>query len=178
MAKVSYTNLKLKLNNEVKEIEFNGQKIEVLQYLPIEEKYSLVNITLQKAREGAIFNPIKLDVYFHLNLIYLYTNINFTDKQREDEFKLYDLLLSSGLLDQIIEAIPSEEYDYICEQIDNLEEDLLNFDNTLASLVRNIIENLPLQAEEMQKIVDNFDQEKFQNVLNFAKAANGGREIE
>ena len=178
MAKVSYTNLKLKLNNEIKEIEFNGQKIEVLQYLPIEEKYSLVNITLQKAREGAIFNPIKLDVYFHLNLIYLYTNINFTDKQREDEFKLYDLLLSSGLLDQIIEAIPSEEYDYICEQIDNLEEDLLNLDNTLASLVRNIIENLPLQAEEMQKIVDNFDQEKFQNVLNFAKAANGGREIE
>lgn len=178
MAKVSFTNLKLKTNNEIKEIEFNGQKIEVLQYLPIEEKYSLINITLQRAREGAIFNPIKLDVYFHLNLIYLYTNINFTDKQREDEFKLYDLLLSSGLLDQIIEAIPSEEYDYICEQIDNLEEDLLNFDNTVASLIRNIIENLPIQAEEMQKIVDNFDPEKFQNVLNFAKAANGGREIE
>ena len=178
MAKVSYTNLKLKLNNEIKEVEFNGQKIEVLQYLPIEEKYSLVNITLQKAREGAVFNPIKLDMYFHLNLIYVYTNINFTEKQREDEAKLYDLLLSSGLLDKIIEAIPAEEYDYICEQIDNLEEDLLNFDNTLASLVRNIIENLPLQAEEMQKIVDNFDPEKFQNVLNFAKAANGGREIQ
>lgn len=178
MAKVSYTNLKLKLNNEVKEIEFNGQKIEVLQYLPIEEKYSLVNITLQKAREGAVFNPIKLDMYFHLNLIYVYTNINFTEKQREDEAKLYDLLLSSGLLDKIIEAIPAEEYDYICEQIDNLEEDLLNFDSTLASLVRNIIENLPLQAEEMQKIVDNFDPEKYQNVLDFAKSINGGREIQ
>lgn len=178
MAKVSYTNLKLKLNNEIKEVEFNGQKIEVLQYLPIEEKYSLVNITLQKAREGAIFNPVKLDMYFHLNLIYVYTNINFTEKQREDEAKLYDLLLSSGLLDKIIEAIPAEEYDYICEQIDNLEEDLLNFDNTLASLVRNIIENLPLQAEEMQKIVDNFDPEKYQNVLDFAKSINGGREIQ
>jgi len=178
MAKVSYTNLKLKLNNEIKEVEFNGQKIEVLQYLPIEEKYSLVNITLQKAREGAIFNPVKLDMYFHLNLIYVYTNINFTEKQREDEAKLYDLLLSSGLLDKIIEAIPAEEYDYICEQIDNLEEDLLNFDNTIASLVRNIIENLPLQAEEMQKIVDNFDPEKYQNVLDFAKSINGGREIQ
>lgn len=178
MAKVSFTNLKLKTNNEIKEIEFNGQKIEVLQYLPIEEKYSLINITLQKAREGAIFNPIKLDIYFHLNLIYVYTNINLTEKQREDEFKLYDLLLSSGLLDQVIDAIPAEEYDYICEQIDNLEEDLLNFDNTLASLVRNIIENLPLQAEEMQKIVDNFDPEKYQNVLEFAKSINGGREIE
>ena len=177
MAKVSFTNLKLKTNNETKEIEFNGQKIEVLQYVPIEEKYSLINITLQKAREGAIFNPIKLDIYFHLNLIYVYTNINFTEKQREDEFKLYDLLLSSGLLDQVIETIPAEEYDYICEQIDNLEEDLLNFDNTLASLVRNIIENLPIQAEEMQKIVDNFDPEKYQNVLDFAKAINGGREV-
>ena len=29
----------------------------------------------------------------------------------------------------------------------------------------------------MQTIVNTFDPEKFQNVLDFAKAANGGREI-
>ena len=110
MAKVSYTNLKLKINNEVKEIEFNGQKIEVLQYLPISDKLDLIVATLQSSRENAIFNPIKLDLYFHLNLMYLYTNINFTDKQREDEYKLYDALSSSGLLDQVIEASPEEEY--------------------------------------------------------------------
>ena len=50
MAKVSFTNLKLKMNKEIKEISFNNTKIEVLQYLPIEEKYDLVMITLQQAK--------------------------------------------------------------------------------------------------------------------------------
>ena len=175
--KVSYANMKLKVNTSVKTFDFCGQKVEVLQYLPAQDKYDLLMVTLQKSMENGAYNEFKLNLYFELNLVYMYTNISFTEKQREDEFKLYDLLLSSGLLDQVIEAIPAEEYDYICEQIDNLEEDLLNFDNTLASLVRNIIENLPIQAEEMQKIVDNFDPEKYQNVLDFAKAINGGREV-
>ena len=177
MAKVSYTNLKLKLNNEVKEIEFNGQKIEILQYLPIENKYDLVMITLQKAQENSIFNPLKLDIFFHLNLVYLYTNINFTDKQKEDEFKLYDLLASSGLLDQIIENIPEEEYNYLCEQIDNLSEDLMNFGNSTAGILKEFINNLPEQAERAKAIVESFDPNKYQAVLDFAKAANAGREI-
>ena len=47
----------------------------------------------------------------------------------------------------------------------------------MGGVITEIIDNLPLQAEQMQKIVDNFDPQKFQNVLDFAKAANGGREI-
>ena len=42
MAKVTYASLKLKTNTNVNTINFNGNQIEVLQYLPIEEKYSLV----------------------------------------------------------------------------------------------------------------------------------------
>jgi len=177
MAKVSYTSLKLKTNNEVKEIEFNGQKIEVLQYLPIEDKYDLIEITLQKAKENSIFNPVKLDIYFNLNLIYLYTNISFTDKQKEDELKLYDNLMSTGLLDKIIEVIPEEEYNYLCDQIDNLAEDIMNFDNSTAGILRELTEDLPTQAAKVKEIVDTFDPNKYQAVLDFAKAANGGRDI-
>lgn len=177
MARISYTNLKLKVNNESKEVEFNGQKIEVLQYLPINDKYDLIMITLQKSKENSVFNPIKLDIYFHLNLIYLYTNINFTDKQKEDEYKLYDALISSGLLDLVIEAIPEDEYNYICEQIDNISEDIMNFDNSTAGILKGFIETLPAQAEKAKEIVETFDPNKYQAVLDFAKAANGGREI-
>ena len=49
MIKTSYANLKLKVNTEVKSVDYNGNVIEVLQYLPIDDKYSLINITLQKA---------------------------------------------------------------------------------------------------------------------------------
>ena len=58
MAKVSYANLKLKVNEEIKTFNFHEQNIEVKQYLPINDKYDLVMITLQKALEGNIFNYI------------------------------------------------------------------------------------------------------------------------
>lgn len=178
MGKISYANLKLKINNDVKTFDFNGNQIEVLQYLPVDDKYALVNVTLQKSQEGSIYNPIKKDMFFHLNLVYLYTNINFTEKQREDEAKIYDTLVSNGLLEKVIENIPESEYQILYSYFEELEEDILNYENTIAGAVKNIITNLPIQAEEMQKIVDNFDPQKFQNVLDFAKAANGGRDIQ
>ena len=44
MAKVSYANMKLKMNESVKEVQLGETKIEVKQYLPVEEKYSFLNI--------------------------------------------------------------------------------------------------------------------------------------
>ena len=101
MAKVSYANLKLKINQEVKTIDYNGTNIEIIQYLPIEDKYDLMMISLQKAKENDVYHPLKLDMYFHLYLVYMYTNISFTDKQRENELKLYDTLYSNGIIDFI-----------------------------------------------------------------------------
>lgn len=178
MAKVTYAGMKLKVNEDVKTIDVNGNSIEVLQYLPVDDKYSLINITLQKAKEGAIYNPLKKDMFFHLHLIYMYTNISFTDKQREDENKLYDTLISNGVLDKIIEAIPENEFNLLYSYLNDQEQEILKFRNTVGGALTEIIQNLPIQAEEMQKIVDNFDPQKFQNVLDFAKAANGGRDIQ
>jgi hypothetical protein len=45
-----------------------------------------------------------------LEIIDAYTNINFTDKQREDPTKIYDLFNSNGILTAIIDSIPTEEY--------------------------------------------------------------------
>ena len=177
MTKTTYASMKLKVNTETKEIDFNGNKIEVLQYLPIDDKYSLLNITLQKAKEGAIYNPLKKDMFFHLHLVYMYTNLVFTDKQREDESKIYDTLVSNGLLDKVLEAIPDTEFDILYSYLNEQEKTILTYKNTVGGAITEIIDNLPLQAEQMQKIVDNFDPEKFQNVLDFARAANGGREI-
>lgn len=65
MAKISYASLKLKTNTEVNTVDFNGNKIEILKYLPIEEKYDLISVTLQKSLEDTLYNPLKVDMYFH-----------------------------------------------------------------------------------------------------------------
>ena len=66
MAKTTYAGMKLKVNTQAKEIDFNGNQFEVLQYLPIEDKYDLVMVTLQNCFENGIYNPIKKDMFFHL----------------------------------------------------------------------------------------------------------------
>lgn len=177
MAKITYTNLKLKVNSSPKEITFNNTKIEVLQYLPIEEKYDLVMITLQKAKENNIYNPVKLEMYFNLNLIYLYTNISFTEKQRENEAKLYDTFKSGGLMDAIIDAIPENEYNELLEYIDTLVEKFENNEKSFAAKLADFMEELPEKMESAAKIAESFNPEQFKEVINFATAANGGRPI-
>ncbi len=177
MNKVTYASLKLKNKAEVKTFKYGDNVIEVLQYLPIEDKYSLISISLQKAKEGNIYNQIKLDAYFNLYIVMMYTNIVFTEKQKEDPMKLYDYLESNGIINQVIANLAEEEYKKLYNYLQDIMKDSLMYNNTVSGIINNLIETLPARAEEMQKIVDNFDKEKFQNVLNFAKAANGDRPI-
>lgn len=177
MAKVSFTNLKLKINTDVTNFDFNGNNIEVLNYLPVDDKYSLISIALQNAEENGIFNPLKLDMFFHLYLVFMYTNITFTEKQKENSSKLYDSLKSSGLLDKVLEAISESEYDILYTYLEELVVSREEKNKTIVSLLEKVITDLPAQAEAAMNIVNNFDPTKFQNVIDFAQAANGGRSL-
>ena len=174
---VTYASLKLKNNIKKESIDFQGHQIDIQQYLPIEDKLSLINITLQKSKEGSIYNPVKIDWFFHLHLIYMYSNISFTDKQREDEAKLYDTLTTTGLRDAIINKIPDSEYQTLFNFMEDLMRDTLTYKNSLSGSLSELVESLPERAKQAEEIVNNFDKEKFQEVINFAKAANGGRDI-
>ena len=175
--KVSYANMKLKTNTAVNTFQFCGQKIEVLKYLPASDKYDLLMITLQKSLEGNIYNEFKLNLYFELNLVYMYTNISFTEKQREDEFKLYDTLRSNGFFELFYEALDDKEYEELFDQIAELKATMEKSKGSVAGVIANIIEDLPANAEAAAKIVENFDPSQFQAVVDFARYANGGRDI-
>lgn len=177
MGKVTFSSLKLKTKEEVKTFDFNGNTIEVKQYLPIEDKVDLIQITLQKAREKKLYNQLRLEQYFNLNLVYLYTNLSFTSKQREDESKIYDALESNGFFDILFSNFDENEYNFLKENIEKTIEDELKYNTTFSALVSTLVDDLPAQAEAMKDIMDNFDPEKLQEVVNFAKAANGGRPI-
>ena len=175
---ISYANMKLKPVTTTHKFEWNGNEIEVLDYLPIEDKYDLIMITLQKSLENGYYNPIKIDEFFHLHLIYMYTNINFTEKQKEDEHKLYDSLKSNGLIDAFIEQMNEFDYSELFNMLDDTKRELTEYKRSTSALIQSLVSDLPKQAEAMKNIMDNFDPNKYKEVLNFAKAANGGREIQ
>ena len=177
MGKVSYANLKLKVKNETKVIDFEGNGIEVLQYLPIEDKYDLIMIALQKSMEDGIYNELLLDAYMKLNIVYMYSNLSFTEKQRDNEFRLYDTLESNGIIEAIMSNIPEDELEVLYFYLDEIQTTKTKYNKSAVSLFKSFIQDLPKNAEAAAKIVENFDPQRYQQVIDFATAANGGRNI-
>ena len=101
-----------------KVLDFKGTKIRVYQYIMARDILDLINSVLQKSRENGYFSPFKVDMYTHLNLVYLATDIVFSDEDRADEVALYDQLESSGLMQQIIGLLPEKMYNNILSFVD------------------------------------------------------------
>lgn len=171
--KVSFTNLKLKVNNEVNTFQFgeNKTKIEVLKYLPIEDKNDLIHIALQNAEEDGIYNDILLEMYFNLYIVYFYTNINFTDKQKEDPAKLYDQMQSNGLITEVIAAMENDEYANLLTSLEVIRDANLTYKNTAGAVLQSIIQDLPRNAEAAAQIINNWNPEQFQEVRRLAQLA-------
>ena len=155
MAKVSLTKLGLKVNQDIKNIEFNEQIIEVKQYLPINEKLELISSVINSAADENNFsNPIKENVFLTLEILYHYTNINFTDKQKEDPVKLYDLVVSSGLVDKVTDLIPEEELDEVINGVAQSVKAIYTYRNSVLGILESISQDysaLNLDATEIQQ---------------------------
>ena len=93
-------------------IDINGEKVIVKQYLPVDEKALFSERVLNNAMDPNInfASEMRMMVYFSLELINTYTNINLTEKMFEEATKTYDLLVLNHILDAVIDAIPKEEY--------------------------------------------------------------------
>ena len=139
MAKVTFTKLGLKKKDEVKESIWGDQKIEIKQYLPIEEKIAFVQSVLNNSADDNNFaNPMKIDICYVIEFITRYTNITFTDKQKEDLPKLYDLFAESGLYDQICEAVPEEERIIIRSYVLNTIDEFYKQQNSAMGIMEKI----------------------------------------
>lgn len=161
MAKVSLTKLGLKVNQEIKTIEFNEQIIEVKQYLPVNDKLELIGNVINSAHDENNFsNPVKVSVFTTLEIMYAYTNINFTDKQKEDPIKLYDMLISSGLVAEVINAIPESEYHEVLCGISDSIDAIYTYRNSVMGILENIstdYSNLDLDATNIQEKIANVE---------------------
>lgn len=155
MAKLAFTKLGLSKNQEVKIIEFNGQDIEVKQYLPVNDKFEVIgNIINRSADDNNFANPLKVEIFTALEIIGSYTNISFTEKQKEDPSKLFDLVVSSGLYEAIIHNIPHAEVEALQCYINSTIAAVYEYRNSIMGLLENITadySNLNLEATDIQK---------------------------
>lgn len=164
MAKISYNKLGITKDelNKVQTVEYNDQTIEVKQYLPIVEKSELITRVLNKSvdENTGYYNLLKLDMNLGLEIVYAYSNISFTEKQKEDPMKLYDMLNASKVLNLIIGLVPDGEFYYLNKTTHEMANNIVTYRNSAMGIMEAIsadYSNLNLDATDIQKKLNDPD---------------------
>ena len=157
MAQITYTKLGIKpIADEVKIIDWAPEvKIEVRQYLPLQKKLEvLTNIINASTDDNGFYNSAKIDFNKTLEIIFAYTNIKFTDKQKEDPMKLYDSFYSSGLAKEIFNLIPERELNWFDKHTRISIDKIYEYRNSVYGILdafKNDYNNLDLDVEKLKE---------------------------
>lgn len=170
MPKVTFTKLQLKKKETHNEFTYNNQTVEVKEYLPINEKLTLISNVINAAQDSMQYaNPVKVEIFTSLEILYNYTNISFTEKQKEDPAKLYDLLEGNGIINKVISLIPEEEYKFLINSIDECIKAVYAYVNSARGIMESVVndyENTNLDATEIESKIKNPENlELLRNVL-------------
>lgn len=143
MAKTPFTKLKCQVNKDIIPVQIGDETIAVKQYLPLQEKLALMERVIEQAHNENYdyANPVLMDVITDLEIVYAYTDISFTDKQKEDIPKTYDALRSSGVLTIIFDNIPREETSEIVTGIYKTSKGIYEYRNSVKGILEHIKNN-------------------------------------
>ena len=158
MAKVSLNSITpIKKIDSVK-IKIGEQEIEVLQYLPINDKLALAERVLNMTLDDTGFlNPVRLEVYTYLEIIRTYTNISITDKMMENAPKTYDLLEMNNILVSIANAIPEEEYNALIGMIEDSAEHTVKYLTSFVGMIKTVSQDYDATKMNVDEIMNTLD---------------------
>ena len=171
MAKLPFSKLGAKLDTNITMIPWGEYNIEVRGYLPLSEKTEMVSKIINKSSDNnGYYNPFKVRMYLTLETIYRYTNLSFTEKQKEDELKLYDIIVSSELFDKVVKAIPEIEWKNLDDAVWGTIANIYEYKNSILGILETVsadYENLNLDALQLSQEIGNPDNiELLRNVLD------------
>lgn len=160
MAKVPFSKFGAKPNTESIKCTYitsKGEEVEyeIIKYLPYVNKLLLVsNIVNQSIDDNGYYNPMRVKMYTFLEVIYTYTNISFTDKMKEDPFKLYDSINNTNIFTNILETIGDSEWKEIVNGVSEVIKNIYDYKNSILGILDAVstdYSDLNLDAKAIQE---------------------------
>ena len=167
MAKISFNKLGLKINQTIKTIHYKEDfVIEIKQYLPVNDKLKMMGEILEYTMDQNNFaNPVKQKVFTIISIIEYYTNITFTDKQKEDPTKLYDAINSSDLFEVVSSNIPQKELEELEKGIEGIIIAYYQYTNSILGVLDNIKQNYNNEEINITQLLSQINDPEAFNVL-------------
>ena len=76
---INFSNLNLKMYDGINTFSITeNDEVKVFNYLSIQHKNDLIHYVTQNSYEDGIYNPLLVQLYFELGIVFMYTNIEFT----------------------------------------------------------------------------------------------------
>lgn len=175
MAKVPFSKLQAKVDGGATKVFYHnlaGEEVyyEVKHYLPIEEKLELVSRIINNSVDNnGFYNPMRVKLYMVLEVVFAYTNLSFTEKMKEDPFKLYDILVSTGIFTDIVDVIREKDWSEIQENVWSTIKNIYDYQNSAMGILDTLKSDynlLDLDATEIQqKLGDPENMELLRDIL-------------
>lgn len=112
---------------------------------------------------------MRVKIFTALEIVYSYTNLNFTAKQKENPLKLYDQLISTSIFKDIKNCISKEDLEEIENAVLDTIANIYEYKNSIVGILDAIkmdYSNLSLDAVDIQqKLADPDNMELLKNVL-------------
>lgn len=161
MAKVSLSAVAPIKSIGAKVITIEDKEINIIQYLSTEKKIDFIEDVMNRVFDSTgLSSPVRVEVYFYLDLIRYYTDISITETMMKNAAKTYDILEINKIIDRVIENIPEDEFntlfDYVTESIEHYETYNFSFAGTLKNVGTDYnntnvdVENLVGQLSEIE----------------------------
>ena len=164
----------------IRVVDFQGLKLEIKQFLSIQEKINLVasifESSIDRSGDLHILDGNTLDIAYKNLVVGEYSNLTLPKNTLES----YDMLCESGLFNVVYDAIPLDERLLLENVLDNYidaEKDEYEQRNTIQYIVKDLLQKLMnkipdgVELEELVKNASeefaNFDPDK----LEFLKSA-------
>lgn len=166
MAKVPFSKLQACVDDNstsVGHCDKNGNEIkyEVKHYLPFKNKLEMITkIVNQSVDDNGFYNPMRVKLYTVLEVVYAYTNLSFTEKQKEDPFKLYDLLVSTGIFMDVLKEISEHDWADIQDSIKTTVDNIYKYRNSVLGILEAVstdYSELNLDALQISESIINPD---------------------
>lgn len=169
MAKVSFSSLKLKVKEDIEEIYIGDKKIEVKTYISTEELNDMIQAVVEQSTTSTIYNDFLGNCILADYIVMTHTNLSFTDTQKSDLLKLYDILKTNNIVDIVFDAIGSEEMDRILKAYEFVVTEYKKYTYSVKGLTDQILQFAPKSANDIAEQLKDFDVDKYSQIMEMAK---------
>lgn len=159
MAKISLKDVTPIKSIPPQEIEINGKKVLVEQYLPLEKKAAMIErILANSVDETGFISPVRLAVFFRLEVVRCYSNISITDKMMEQPEKLFDQLVMNKVIGAVSCGMPTVEWEHIEESVNKCAKAVQAYQNSFVGVMKTINKDYDATKLNVDELMATLDQ--------------------